>query len=103
MVYDVPSQHVRGEHAHRQCWQFLTCVAGSVTVHVDDGLRRAEVALDSRARGVVVPPMVWASQFRYTPDAVLLVLASHPYDADDYIRDYGEFLALAGNAEPPAG
>jgi dTDP-4-dehydrorhamnose 3,5-epimerase-like enzyme len=94
VVFDVPSQHVRGEHAHRHCWQFLTCVHGRLTVHVDDGERRAEVVLDTAARGVVVPPMVWASQFNYSADALLLVLASLPYDPDDYIRDYGEFLAL---------
>jgi UDP-2-acetamido-3-amino-2,3-dideoxy-glucuronate N-acetyltransferase len=94
VVFDVPSQHVRGEHAHRECWQFLTCLAGSVTVHVDDGSEGAEVVLDSPGRGVLVPPMVWASQFRYTSDAVLLVLASHAYAADDYVRDYEQYCRL---------
>lgn len=94
VVFSVPSQHVRGEHAHRECWQFLTCLAGSLTVHLDDGRKRAEVALDSPARGVLIPPMVWASQFKYSLDAVLLVLASHTYDAADYVRDYGEYLSL---------
>ena len=85
---------MRGEHAHHTCAQFLVCLAGSVTVHLDDGVRRAEVLLDSRDRGVLIPPLVWASQFKYSADAVLLVLASHEYDKDDYIRDYGEFLEL---------
>jgi UDP-2-acetamido-3-amino-2,3-dideoxy-glucuronate N-acetyltransferase len=49
--------------------------------------------------GIYVPPLVWASQFQYDPDAVLLVLASHPYDPDDYVRDYGEFLDLVGSGE----
>ena len=93
VVFDVPSRHVRGEHAHRECWQFLTCLAGSVTVHLDDGDARAEVTLDAPGRGLLVPPMVWANQFRYTADAVLLVLASHAYRADDYLRDYEEYLA----------
>ena len=44
--------------------------------------------------------MVWASQFRYSPDAVLLVLASHPYDPDDYIRDYGDFVAQGAAVTP---
>jgi UDP-2-acetamido-3-amino-2,3-dideoxy-glucuronate N-acetyltransferase len=98
VVFDVPSQHVRGEHAHHACSQFLVCLAGSVTVHLDDGRRRAEVLLDSRDRGVLVPPLVWASQFKYSADAVLLVLASHEYDSDDYIRDYGEFLDLVDSS-----
>lgn len=92
VVYDVPSQHVRGEHAHYECWQYLVCVAGSVNVHLDDGHERQVVALDSPCRGVVIPPMVWASQFGYTSDATLLVLASHPYEDGDYIRDYQRFI-----------
>ena len=50
--------------------------------------------LDRPEIGVYVPPMVWAAQYKYSPDAVLLVLASAAYDSDDYIRDYDEFLAL---------
>jgi UDP-2-acetamido-3-amino-2,3-dideoxy-glucuronate N-acetyltransferase len=94
LVFDVASQHVRGEHAHRSLQQFLVCVAGRCNVVTDDGNNRHEVALDSPAKGVYVPPMVWATQYKFTRDAVLLVLASDYYDAQDYIRDYGEFLAL---------
>jgi UDP-2-acetamido-3-amino-2,3-dideoxy-glucuronate N-acetyltransferase len=94
LVFDVASQHVRGEHAHRSLQQFLVCVAGRCNVVTDDGNNRHEVALDSPAKGVYVPPLVWATQYKFTRDAVLLVLASDYYDAQDYIRDYGEFLAL---------
>jgi serine acetyltransferase len=93
LVYDVPSREVRGEHAHRVCHQFLVCVSGRVTVAVDDGEQRAEVLLDHPALGIYIPPLIWGSQFRYDADAVLLVFASHPYDADDYIREYDSFLA----------
>ena len=93
MVYDVPSPEVRGEHAHRVCEQFLICVSGQVMVAVDDGENRAEVLLDSPATGIYIPAGIWGSQFRYNAEAVLLVLASHLYDPDDYIRDYDEFLA----------
>lgn len=100
LVYGVPSREVRGEHAHRVCHQFLICVSGRVSVAVDDGTRRGEVLLDEPNVGVYVPPRVWASEYRYEDDAVLLVLASHPYDADDYIRDYDTFLAeVRGGAE----
>jgi acetyltransferase-like isoleucine patch superfamily enzyme/dTDP-4-dehydrorhamnose 3,5-epimerase-like enzyme len=95
LVYDVPSREVRGEHAHKACDQFLICVSGQVMVAVDDGEERAEVLLDAPTLGVYVPAGIWASQFRYSAEAVLLVLASHPYDPDDYIRDYDEFLASA--------
>jgi UDP-2-acetamido-3-amino-2,3-dideoxy-glucuronate N-acetyltransferase len=93
LVYDVPSREVRGEHAHRTCHQFLVCVSGQVNVAVDDGERRSEVMLDDPTIGLYVPPLVWASQYRYDGDAVLLVLASQPYDSGDYIREYEAFLA----------
>jgi UDP-2-acetamido-3-amino-2,3-dideoxy-glucuronate N-acetyltransferase len=91
-VYDVPSESVRGAHAHRQCSQFLVCLAGAVSCLVDDGSAREEIHLENSKIGLHIPPMIWGTQWRYTRDAVLLVLASHPYDAADYIRDYEEYL-----------
>jgi UDP-2-acetamido-3-amino-2,3-dideoxy-glucuronate N-acetyltransferase len=92
MVFDVPGVDVRGEHAHRECHQFLVCVSGEMHVVADDGEHRQEFVLDHQRRGVYLPPMTWGIQYRYSPGSTLLVLASHPYDADDYIRDYDEFL-----------
>ena len=94
MVFNVPSKEVRGEHAHRECHQFLICVRGSCAVVADDGLRRVEVTLDAPNRGVHLPPLTWGVQYKYSADALLLVFASQPYDAADYIRDYADFLAL---------
>ena len=93
VVYDVPTKEVRGEHAHRELHQAMVCLRGSVAVVVDDGKERDEVLLDSPETGLYVPPMIWATQYRYSPDAMLLVLASDVYDAADYIRDYDEYLA----------
>lgn len=95
IVYDVPSQDVRGAHAHRECEQFLVCAKGSVSVVVDDGTHREEIALDGPHMGIYLPPMVWGVQYKYSADAVLLVFASHHYDSDDYIRDYDRYLAEA--------
>jgi acetyltransferase-like isoleucine patch superfamily enzyme/dTDP-4-dehydrorhamnose 3,5-epimerase-like enzyme len=96
IVYDVPTQEVRGEHAHRTLEQLLICVQGSVSVVVDDGRQRAEVILDRPDRGLYIPAMLWGIQYRYTRDAVLLVLASDKYQAEDYIRDYDEFEQIKG-------
>jgi acetyltransferase-like isoleucine patch superfamily enzyme len=93
-VFEVPSAEVRGEHAHRTCHQFLVCVRGSMSVLVDDGAAREHFRLDSPSCGLLVPARVWAAQFQYSAEAMLLVLASEPYDAADYVRDYDEFLAL---------
>lgn len=92
LVFDVPSAEVRGEHAHLECHQFLVAVKGTVHVVADDGHRREEFILDQNNKGVYLPPMVWGIQYRYSPDAVLLVFASHYYDANDYIRNYDDFI-----------
>ena len=93
VVYDVPSKEVRGEHAHHKLHQFLVCLKGTCSIVVDDGRQRDEVVLDSPAVGLHIPPLVWGIQYQYSEDALLLVLASDVYQADDYIRDYDEFLA----------
>lgn len=96
MVFDVPSMETRGEHAHRECHQFLICVRGSCAVVADDGINRQEFLLDRPDVGIHLPPMVWGIQYKYSPDATLLVFASHYYDSSDYIRDYSEFRKLVG-------
>ncbi len=93
VVFDVPNQKLRGEHAHKKLHQFLVCLRGSFSLLVDDGQNRVQVTLDSPTFGVHVPPLVWAAQFNFTHDAIMLVLASDVYQADDYIRDYDQFLA----------
>ena len=91
-VFDVPSKDVRGEHAHRACEQVLVALRGSVTCIVDDGHRRTQVKLDSPDVGLYMPAMTWGTQYQYSPDSVLGVFASLPYDSDDYIREYETFL-----------
>lgn len=98
LVYGVPSEKTRGEHAHYRCHQLLTCVRGSCSVVVDDGKGRCEVRLDSPEIGLHLPPLTWATQYKYSRDAVLLVLASDPYDSADYIRDYGKYLEVVSGA-----
>lgn len=98
MVFGVSSEFIRGSHAHRQCEQFLVCVTGSIRCLIDNGTVRDEVSLDGPIHGLHMPPMVWGTQYKYTRDAMLLVLASHAYDADDYIRDYDEFQRLVKRA-----
>jgi acetyltransferase-like isoleucine patch superfamily enzyme/dTDP-4-dehydrorhamnose 3,5-epimerase-like enzyme len=94
LIFDVPGKEIRGEHAHRVCHQFMVCVHGRVSIVVDDGRHAAEIGLDGPGLGLYVPPMIWAVQFKYSSDAMLLVLASERYDPADYIRDYDEFLSL---------
>lgn len=91
-VYNVPNARVRGEHAHKECHQFLVCVKGSLAVVVDNGKVREEYILDRPWIGLYLPPKIWGIQYKYSRDAVLMVFASHSYNADDYLRDYDQFL-----------
>ena len=95
LVFDVPTAETRGEHAHYACHQFLIAVKGSVTVIADDGHAREEFTLNAPNVGLYLPPMTWGIQYNYSEDAVLLVFASHYYEANDYIRDYQDFIQAA--------
>lgn len=93
IISGVPSRDIRGQHAHKECQQLLICLSGSVECLVDDGRSRETYLLDSPELALHMPAQSWGSQYNYSPDAVLAVLASHSYDAEDYIRTYGEFVA----------
>ena len=93
-MHGVPNENVRGAHAHKECVQALVCINGRVNVLLDDGRRREEFVLESSGVGLVIPAGVWATQYRYSPNSILAVFASHDYDADDYLRDYEDFLAF---------
>lgn len=93
-VSGVPGPEVRGEHAHLECHQLLVAVAGSLEVICDDGEDTRSYTLDRPDIALYIPPLVWGVQHQYSADAVLLVLASHPYDAADYIRNYDEFIRV---------
>lgn len=92
VVFDVPNEQVRGEHAHKTVHQFLVCVKGSCSIVADDGTNREEFLLDKPNVGIYIPPMIWATQYKYSQDGVLLVFASDNYDPEDYIRDYDEYI-----------
>ncbi|WP_248740173.1 WxcM-like domain-containing protein [Pseudomonas sp. MWU12-2029] len=92
LVSNVPTAETRGEHAHRECHQFLIAVKGTVHVVADNGTNRQEFVLDSHTLGLFLPAMTWGIQYKYSADAVLLVFTSDYYDPEDYIRDYDQFL-----------
>ncbi len=93
LVFGVPSREIRGEHAHRTLHQYLVAVHGSCAVRLFDGKRSEEIVLDRPECALHVPPMIWTTQYKYSLDAVLLVLASEVYREADYIRDFDEYQA----------
>lgn len=82
----------RGRHAHRYLHQLAVAVRGSVTFLLDDGSGPVEVVLDNPAHGLMLGRMVWRELHDFSEDCVLMVLADHLYDPDDYITDYADFL-----------
>lgn len=95
-VYATTRNTVRGLHAHRALEQLAIAVAGNCTMLLDDGARQVEVRLDDPAMALTLPPMVWHEMSDFSPDCVLMVLASAAYDEGDYIRDYAEFQRMTG-------
>jgi hypothetical protein len=94
LVHGVENTEIRGEHAHKICWQFLIASSGSVDVEVFDGITKKIFNLNSPDKGLLIPPMIWGTQFNYSSNGVLLVLASDPFDPDDYIHNLEDFIDL---------
>ena len=91
-LYDIPGGENRGAHAHKECHQFLVAASGSFEVQLDDGNTKRTVMLNQPYKGLHVPPGIWASEVNFSSGAICLVLASHSYNENDYIRTYNEFL-----------
>jgi hypothetical protein len=93
-IYDIPGGEDRGAHAHKVCNQFLVAASGSFEIELNDGRIKRTVMLNRPYFGLFIPPGIWAAEKSFSSGAVCLVLTSHQYDADDYIRDYSEYLNL---------
>lgn len=93
-IYDVPAGKDRGAHAHRECWQFIVAASGALEVYLNDGTHEKTVLLNRPFHGLLVPPGIWAHEREFTTGALCLVLASHPYNEEDYIRDFDEYLSI---------
>lgn len=90
-VYGTPADVVRGRHAHKRLWQMAIAVKGSCVIDCTDGKEWESFTLDSPTKGLLIGNLIWREMRDFSPDCVLVVLASAPYDEADYIRDYDEF------------
>ena len=91
-IYDIPSGEDRGAHAHKECHQLLVAITGAFEVEVFDGNQKLRFLLNQPYKGLHIPPGIWASEVNFSGGGICLVLASHDYDENDYIRDYQEYL-----------
>jgi len=91
-LYDVPGGEIRGGHAHYKLEQLIVAASGSFDVILDDGKNKKTVTLNRPNYGLYITPGIWRDLLNFSSGAVLLVLASLPYDEKDYMRDYSEFI-----------
>ncbi len=91
-MFDTKQGVHRGFHAHKTLKQILFCPSGACTILLDSGSEKGHVRLDKPTEGLYLESGIWREMYDFTPDAVLMVLASDYYDESDYIRDYSEFL-----------
>lgn len=92
-IYDIPGGEDRGAHAHKECNQFLIAASGSFEIEIDDGANKRTITLNRPYYGLHIPPGIWAAEKGFSSGAICLVLASHKYDEEDYLREYQKFLS----------
>jgi UDP-2-acetamido-3-amino-2,3-dideoxy-glucuronate N-acetyltransferase len=86
----------RGKHAHKICNQLICCVSGGIRLICDDGLRKEEIHMTPVSQGILVPAGIWAEQQCLETDSVIVVFCDQPYDENDYIRQYDDFMSFKG-------
>ena len=91
-LYDVPGGASRGGHAHKHLQQLLVSVMGAFDVVLDDGFARKRVHLDRAYHGLYLPNLIWRELENFSSGGICIVLASQPYEEDDYIREYSDFV-----------
>lgn len=93
-IYDVPGGESRGGHAYRENQEFIVALSGSFDVILDNGREKQTFSLNRSYYGLYVPKGYWRQMDNFSTNSLAIILASHPYDADDYIRDYDQFLSF---------
>ena len=91
-IYDVPGGEARGGHAYRENQEFIVALSGSFDVILDDGNEKKTFHLNRSYYGLYVPKGIWREMENFSTNSLALILASTKYDANDYIRDYDEFV-----------
>ena len=91
-LYDVPAGSERGGHAHKELEQLIVAASGSFDVELDDGKNKKIFNLNRPSFGLYIPPMMWRTLKNFSGGGICLVLASLPFDENDYYRDYRAFI-----------
>lgn len=84
-LYEISSE-MRGGHAHKEHHELIVPIQGSFDVILDDGFDKKTFTLDRPNIGLYYPTLVWHEVTNFSPDAIVLVLASERYEHEDYYR-----------------
>ena len=93
-LYDVPGGECRGGHAYKENQEFIVALSGSFDVILDDGKEKKVFTLNRSYYGLYVPKGLWREMDNFSTNSLAMILSSTNYDADDYVRDYDEFIKL---------
>lgn len=93
-IYDVPGGEARGGHAFFKNQEFIVALSGAFDVVVDDGQQKKAFTLNRSYYGLYVPSGLWREMNNFSTNSFALEFGSEHYDANDYIRDYGDFLKM---------
>ena len=97
-LYDIPGGEERGGHAHKELKQLIVAASGSFDVILNDGNVKRTITLNRPYYGLLIVPGIWRELNNFSSGAICLVLASHKYDENDYIRDYNDFIKYTDNS-----
>lgn len=96
-LYDIPGGESRGGHAHKELFQLVVAASGCFEVLLDDSINKKIVRLNRPNYGLLIVPGIWRELFEFSSGAICLVLASHRYEEEDYLRDYDSFVKFKNN------
>lgn len=98
-LYDVPGGEARGGHAYRENEEFIVALSGSFDVIIDDGTEKRTFTLNRSYYGLYVPKGLWREMDNFSTNSLAMILSSTKYDANDYVRDYDEFIKLKSDGK----
>ena len=93
-LYDVPGGESREGHAYKDNQEFIVALSGSFDVVLDDGKEKRTFTLNRSYYGLYVPKGLWREMENFSTNSFAMILSSTDFDANDYIRNYDEFLKL---------
>jgi len=91
-IYDVPGGQVRGGHGFKEQQELIVALSGSFDVVVDDGKEKKTFSLNRSYYGLYIPATLWREMVNFSTNSLAMVVSSTPYNDNDYIRSYRDFL-----------